>query len=97
MLIEQRSQLRFNLIATQDWQQALLYLKERKCQLLTMLNQAAKRDEFLIPHLNQAIAQFSEKDHNATFQYITQLNKQKQTDYSLIIKGVSFFHSSSLF
>jgi diguanylate cyclase (GGDEF)-like protein len=47
-IFQKKSSLSFNLIISTDWNQALEFTKEGKCQLLPMLNQSSERDEYLV-------------------------------------------------
>ncbi len=46
------------LIPTTSWQQSLDYAEQRKCDILSLLNQSAERDKFLnytMPYINSAV------------------------------------------
>lgn len=47
-LISQRTGLKIQLVPTKDWNESLSYSKERKCDILSLLNETRERSKWLI-------------------------------------------------
>ena len=87
-LFEQKFSLPIKLVETKKWSQSLQYVKERKCDFISMINKTRVREKFLNftdPYLKVSVAVATKEDTP----YISDL-RQLHNKTVAIVKGYAF-------
>ena len=89
-LFEKKFSLPIELVETKKWSESLAYAKERKCDIVAMINKTRVREKFLNftdPYLKVSVAMATKQDRP----YISDLKQLKNKSVA-IVKGYAFIN-----